>query len=106
VARQRARRRAHRSLASGRSGAPKLAGGAQNGEGSEWNSARVSLELGRHWGGRAIAVQNGEAVALGERAAQARREGNRSGERCGDTRLGSSPFIGGRGSAGEGSPGG
>jgi hypothetical protein len=60
--------------------------GAQNGEGSEGNSARVSLELGWRCGGRAAAVQNGEVAALGERAAQARREGNRSGERCSDTR--------------------
>jgi hypothetical protein len=59
--------------------------GAQNGEGSEGNSARVSPELERHCGGRAMAVPNGEAAALGERAALARREGNRSGERCGDT---------------------
>jgi hypothetical protein len=41
--------------------------GAQNGEGSEGNSARVSLELGRRCGGRATVVQNGEAVALGEK---------------------------------------
>jgi hypothetical protein len=60
--------------------------GEQNGEGSKGNSARVSPELGRRCGGRATAVQNGEAAALGETAAQARREGNRSGERCGDTR--------------------
>jgi hypothetical protein len=60
--------------------------GEQNGEGSEGNSARVSSELGRRYGGRATAVQNGEAAVLGERAAQAWREGNRSGERCGDTR--------------------
>jgi hypothetical protein len=46
-------------------------------------------------------VQNGEAAALGERAAQAGREGSRSGERCGDGRGGCSPFIG----AGEGWPG-
>jgi hypothetical protein len=46
-------------------------------------------------------MQNGEAVALGERAAQAGREGNRSGERCGAPRGGCSPFIG----AGEGWPG-
>jgi hypothetical protein len=39
-------------------------------------------------------VQNGEAVALGERAAQAGREGSRSGERCGEARGGCSPFIG------------
>jgi hypothetical protein len=47
-------------------------------------------------------VQNGEAAALGERAAQAGREGSRSGERCGDGRGGCSPFTGVRGSAGEG----
>jgi hypothetical protein len=40
--------------------------GAQNGEGSEGNSARVSPELGRRCGGRATVVQNGEAAALGE----------------------------------------
>jgi hypothetical protein len=39
-------------------------------------------------------------------AAQARRERKRSGERCGETRWWCSPFIGGRGSAGEGWPGG
>jgi hypothetical protein len=54
--------------------------GAQNGEGSEGNSAQVSPELGRRCGGWATVVQNGEAVALGERSAQAWREGNRSGE--------------------------
>jgi hypothetical protein len=62
--------------------------GAQNGEGSEGNSARVSLELRRCCRGRATTVQNGEAAALGERAAQAGREGNRSGERCGEARGG------------------
>jgi hypothetical protein len=41
--------------------------GAQNGEGSEGNSARVSPELGRRWGGRATVVQNGEAAALSEK---------------------------------------
>jgi hypothetical protein len=46
----------HRSLASGCFGAPKLAGGAQNGEESEGNSARVSPELGWHCGGRATVV--------------------------------------------------
>jgi hypothetical protein len=40
---------------------------AQNGEGSEGNSARVSPELGRRCGGWATAVQNGEAAALGEK---------------------------------------
>jgi hypothetical protein len=60
--------------------------GAHNGEGSEGNSARVSPELGRHCGGRAMVVQNWEAAALGERAAQAWREGNRSGEMCSEAR--------------------
>jgi hypothetical protein len=41
-----------------------------------------------------MVVQNGEAVVLGERAAQAGRGGNRSGERCGEARGGCSPFIG------------
>jgi hypothetical protein len=40
--------------------------GAQNEEGSEGNSARVSPELGRCYGGRATVVQNEEAAALGE----------------------------------------
>jgi hypothetical protein len=44
-----------------------LPAGAQNREGSEGNSARVSPELGRRCGGRATVVQNGEAVALGEK---------------------------------------
>jgi hypothetical protein len=68
--------------------------GAQNGEGSEGNSTRVSPELGRRCGGRATTVQNGEAAALGERAAQAGKEGNRSRARCGEARGGCSPFIG------------
>jgi hypothetical protein len=47
-------------------------------------------------------VQNGEAAALGERTAQAGREGNRSGERCGEARGGCSPFIGAGGVPGRG----
>jgi hypothetical protein len=47
-----------------------------------------------------MAVQNGEAVALGERAAQAGREGNRNGERCSEARGGRSPFIGAQGAQG------
>jgi hypothetical protein len=47
-------------------------------------------------------VQNGAAAALGERAAQAEREGNRSGERCGEARGGCSPFIGDGGAPGRG----
>jgi hypothetical protein len=41
--------------------------GAQNGEGSEGNSARVSPELGRRCGDQAMVVQNGEAAALDEK---------------------------------------
>jgi hypothetical protein len=41
--------------------------GAQNGEGSEGDSVRVSPELGRRCGGRATVLQNGEAVALSEK---------------------------------------
>jgi hypothetical protein len=52
------------------------------------------------------AVQNGEAAVLGERAAQAGREGNRSGERCGEARGGRSPFIGTEGALGRGGRGG
>jgi hypothetical protein len=68
---QRARRRAHQSLAFGRSGAPKLTGGGAKG-------GEEHRELGS-------GVENQEAAALGERAAQAWREGKRSGERCGET---------------------
>jgi hypothetical protein len=53
-----------------------------------------------------MAVQNGEAVALGERAAEAGREGNRSGERSGEPRGGCSPFIGAGGAPGRGDRGG
>jgi hypothetical protein len=52
-----------------------------------------------------IAVQNGEAATLGERAAQAGREGKRSGERCGEAQGGCSPFIGAGGVPGWGGRG-
>jgi hypothetical protein len=42
--------------------------------------------------------------ALGEREVRARREGNESGERCGEARRGCSPFIGGQGGTGEEMP--
>jgi hypothetical protein len=51
-------------------------------------------------------MQNGEVVALDERAAQAGRGGNRSGERCGEARGGCSPFIGAGGASGRGGRGG
>jgi hypothetical protein len=51
--------------------------GAQNGEGSEGNSTRVSPELRWRCGGRATVVQNEEAAALGERKAREWREAKR-----------------------------
>jgi hypothetical protein len=63
-----------------------LPAGAQKGEGSTGSTTQASPGLGRCRGGWATAVQNEEVATLGERAAQAQREGNRSGERCGDTR--------------------
>jgi hypothetical protein len=60
--------------------------GAKKGERSMGSSARASPELGRRCIDRATVVQNREVAALGERAAQAWREGKRSGERCGETR--------------------
>ncbi len=44
--------------------------------------------------------------ALGERKARARREGDVSGERCGEARGGCSPFIGAGGAPGRGGQGG
>jgi hypothetical protein len=60
--------------------------GAQKGERSTGSSARASPELGWRCSDRATVVQNREAAALGERSAQAWREGKSSGERCGETR--------------------
>jgi hypothetical protein len=56
--------------------------------GCKRGSGAWGARLGPHrssGGTVATAVQNREAVALGERAAQAWREGKRSGERCGET---------------------
>jgi hypothetical protein len=44
--------------------------------------------------------------ALDEREVRARREGNESGERCGEARGGCSPFIGVREAPGRGGQGG
>jgi hypothetical protein len=43
---------------------------------------------------------------LGERKARAQREGNVTGERCGDARGGCLPFIGAGGAPGRGGRGG
>jgi hypothetical protein len=97
-----ARQHAHRSSTSGRSGAQKLTGGGATERGAH-------EELGQGLtGAQAASSRTGDdgegsaASVLGERVAQAWREGKRSGERCGETRWGCSPFIGGRGSTGEG----
>jgi hypothetical protein len=70
------------------------------------NSIRASPGLERRRGGWAMMVQSGETAALGERVAQAGREGNVSRERCGELWGGCSPSIGARGAAGRGGRGG
>jgi hypothetical protein len=80
--------------------------GAQNVEGGTGSSIRASLGLERRRGGRAMTMQSGEMAALGERVAQAGREGSVSGERCGELWGGCSPFIGAGGAAGRGGRGG
>jgi hypothetical protein len=54
--------------------------GAQNEEGGTGSSIRASPGLERRRGGRATTMQRGEMAALGERVAQAGREGSVSGE--------------------------
>jgi hypothetical protein len=83
-----------------------LPAGAQNGEGGTGSSIKASLGLKRRRGGRATTMQSGETAALGERVAQAGREGSVSGERCGELWGGCSPFIGAGGAAGRGGRGG
>jgi hypothetical protein len=80
--------------------------GVQNGEGGTGSSIRASPGLERRQGGRAMMTQSGETAALGERVAQAGREGSVSGERCGELWGGCSPFIGAEGAAGRGGRGG
>jgi hypothetical protein len=101
-----ARWHAHRSSASDCSGAPKLTGGGAKGRGEHGELGSGITELVRRCGGRAMVVQNWEAVALGEDTAQAWRERKRSGGRCGATRGWYSPFIGAGGASGRGGQGG
>jgi hypothetical protein len=70
------------------------------------NSIRASPRLERRRGGRATMVRGSVVSALGERKARARREGNVSGERCGERWGWCSPFIGVGGAAGRGGRGG
>jgi hypothetical protein len=80
--------------------------GAQNGEGGTGSSIRASPGLERRRGGRATTMQSGVTATLGERVAQAGRQGSVSGERCGELRGECSPFIGAGGAAGRGGRGG
>jgi hypothetical protein len=70
------------------------------------NSIRASSGLERRRGGRAMTMQSGETAVLGQRVAQAVRERNMSGERCGELWGGCSPFMGAGGAAGRGGRGG
>jgi hypothetical protein len=98
-------RRAHRSTASGRSGALKLTskGAIERGEHGELGSGLT--------GARAAAWRPGdggaepEAAALGESDARAWREMKRGWERCGEVRGWCSPFIGVGGAQGRGGRG-
>jgi hypothetical protein len=80
--------------------------GVQQREERTRNSIRASPGLERRRGGQAMMMQSGKMAALDERVAQARREGNVSGERCGELWGGCSPFIGAEGTAGRGGQGG
>jgi hypothetical protein len=80
--------------------------GVQQREECMGNSIRASPGLERRRGGRGTIMQSGEMAALGERVAQAGREGNVSGERCGELWGGCSPFIGAGGAVGRGGRGG
>jgi hypothetical protein len=80
--------------------------GAQNGEGGTGSSIRASAGLERHRGGRAMMMQSGETVVLGERVAQVGRERSVRGDMCGELWGGCSPFIGAGGAAGRGGRGG
>jgi hypothetical protein len=100
-----ARQRAHRSTASGRSGALNLTGGGakEREEHREFGSGLT--------GARAVAWRPGdggaepEAMALGESDARAWREEKGGWERCGEARGWCSPFIGVRGAPGRGGRG-
>jgi hypothetical protein len=100
------RRRAHRSTASNRSGAPKLTGGGtiEREEHMELSSGltRARAAVWRSSDGGA----EPEAAALGEREARAWREAKRGWERCGELRGWCSPFIGVGGAPGRGGRGG
>jgi hypothetical protein len=80
--------------------------GVQQREERTGNSIRASPGLERRRGGWVTMVRGSVVSALGERKARARREGNVSGERCGELWGWCSPFIGAGGAAGRGGQGG
>jgi hypothetical protein len=80
--------------------------GVQQREERTGNSIKASPGLEWRRGGRAMTMQSKEMAELGERVAQAGREGNVSGERCGELWGGCSPFVGAGGAAGRGGRGG
>jgi hypothetical protein len=80
--------------------------GVQHREECTGNSIRASPGLERRRGGRATMVRGSVVSTLGERKARARREGNVSGERCGELWGWCSPFIGAGEAAGRGGRGG
>jgi hypothetical protein len=80
--------------------------GVQQREERTGNSIRASPGLEWRRGGWATMVRGSVVSALSERKARARREGNVSGERCGELWGWCSPFIGAGGVAGRGGQGG
>jgi hypothetical protein len=92
--RQRARRRAHRSLASGRSDAPKLAGGGATERGER---GEPGGQLTEAWAAVWRPGDGEETAAgrvVGNLGARASGEGESELGRCGEVRGWCSPFIG------------
>jgi hypothetical protein len=80
--------------------------GVQQREERTGNSIRASPGLERRRGGGVTMVRGSVVSTLGERKSRARREGNVSGEGCGELRGWCSPFIGAGGAVGRGGRGG
>jgi hypothetical protein len=100
-----ARRRSHRSTASGRSGALKLIGGSaiERGEHGELSSGLTGARVAAWRPGDGGAEP--EVAALSGSKARAWREAKRGWERCGEVRGWCSPFIGVGGAPGRGGRG-
>jgi hypothetical protein len=79
--------------------------GVQQREERTGSSSRASPGLGRCRGGRATVVKVWQHRCSVRGLLRCGERGKRRGERCGETRWGCSPFIGGRGSVGERWPG-